>query len=148
MSQLPHFSWKSSYAGLHDYEVVFGDRSTGCLTARNFVPSRGAYQHMTDDQFNLSIEGQLGFYSVGNRELMTLEFCAAFAAQCYKERNASVAKVMANPKLNGGYMPKKFTVMLPAIYDKEAGWKALFSFEEIIKAAGIPAEDCIVLARQ
>lgn len=141
-SNIHSISWRSSYAGNHDFNVVRRDGSTFRVTAAVGAASRFSMAHLTDDQYERDVEGKVGLYTALSPENLSLEFAATFAAHCYQEHCKSVEKMKAKPEFYRDYIAEPHTVYLPAIYECGVGFKPLFTFKEIIAAAGIPADKC------
>jgi hypothetical protein len=142
MSSIHTVQWQSSYQGEHDYLISLHDGKRFRLFARLSVPFRSSFAHMTDEKFAREISSKLGFYSCLCPDQLTLEFCAAFSANRYQSYRKSVDEMLARPEVYRDYMPDSHLVLLPAVFDNEVGYKALFTFEQIIAAAGIPASEC------
>lgn len=138
----------SSFGGSHSYLIRArsGNRRVEVhYPASDYHRSISCYK---DADYEKHVISCIGCYT-GASEVHTLDVAVEFNRHRFAHLDAQVATILANPLRYGEYDPfaseNLFTVFLPAKFDENHGWQALYGFEQIRDLAGIPADRCTSL---
>lgn len=136
------FQFLSAYKGSHDYSVALSDTIKPRLSVRLYREEHTVDCQLTAEDFELQINGAIGYITTGQTELLSLELVAEFNRYCFEEHMSAKATILANPKLYGDYKIDPFQIVVGGRYDFAAKeWVALQTVEEIRAQSGIPFDD-------
>jgi hypothetical protein len=100
------------------------------------------------EEFERRINGNIGFITTGDSELLTGELVAAFNRYLFEEHKSAESTILANPKRYGAYESKPYQVVVGGRFDSASSkWVPLHTFEEICQLADLPADQCIDAAQ-
>jgi len=132
--------WRSSYQDCHSYDCFFGGASCRfeVLTRRRI---RDIFSNLSPEEFERDVNGAVGLVRCGLP--LSLEAVAGFNRSRYDEYKAQIDLILAQPEKYGDYTPEPFRVYLGGVWNKEAGWSRLHTFEEVLALSGIPASEAV-----
>jgi hypothetical protein len=138
------FQFLSAYKGSHDYSVALPAGSKPRLSIRLYREEPSADSQLSAEDFELQVNGAIGFITTGQSELLSLELVAAFNRYCFEEHMSAKTTILANPKLYGDYKVDPFRIVVGGRYDFAAKeWVAFHTVAEICAQAGITFDEAM-----
>ncbi|KZN20552.1 MULTISPECIES: hypothetical protein [Pseudomonas] len=138
------FAFLSAYKGTQDFCVHLADASKPRLSVRYMREWHEDSSGFSAEEFERRVNGNIGFITTGDSEILTAELVAAFNRYQYEEHKGAESTILANPKVYGAYEPKPYQVVVGGRFDSTSReWVPLHTFEEIYQLAGIPADQCV-----
>jgi hypothetical protein len=137
------FAFLSAYRGVHDFCVHLADASKPRISVRVMREWHEASSELSAEEFERRVNGNIGFITTGNSEILTPELVAAFNRHQFEEHTKAEATILANPKRYGAYESKPYQLVVGGRFDTTTReWVPMHGFEEIRELARIPANQC------